>query len=103
MKRIIWGLLGTSGKSGLYTLRVVPARSYWGGLRERPLLPLTHRRAAGQGHDSDHAVFLAGLILSFDSSTNCYLVKYTDGITATLSTDVVKTLLLPPDPVGVSD
>ena len=53
--------------------------------------------------DSDHAVFLAGLILSFDSSTNCYLVKYTDGITATLSADVVKTLLLPPDPVGVSD
>ena len=37
--------------------------------------------------DSDHAVFLAGLILSFDSSTNCYLVKYTDGITATLSTE----------------
>ena len=53
--------------------------------------------------DSDHAVFLAGLIISFNSTTLCYLVKYTDGTTATLTADVVKTLLLPPDPVGVSD
>ena len=47
--------------------------------------------------------YMAGLIISFNSTTLCYLVKYTDGTTATLTADVVKTLLLPPDPVGVSD
>ena len=41
--------------------------------------------------------------IRLDSFRLAPMVKYTDGITATLSADVVKTLLLPPDPVGVSD
>ena len=56
-------------------------------------------------HDvsNTESIWLAGLLSSFDSSTNSYSVKWTDGTTSTFTASQALSRLLPPDPVNVAD
>ena len=51
----------------------------------------------------EHAIFMAGLITSYDSTSTLFTVQWTDGSTSAWTLAVAFTKLLSPDPVRVID
>ena len=53
--------------------------------------------------DLDHAIFMAGLLTSYDSTSQLFTVQWTDGSSSNWTLAVAFSKLLSPEPVRVID